>query len=87
VHAWPRRGEEHRADHPGDVSRPKKWSTASCCRPAVARHPRTIGTFSYWASDLTSWEEGNTEMGGYLKTLLFDNGVAETFLLGPENPI
>jgi predicted AlkP superfamily phosphohydrolase/phosphomutase len=47
----------------------------------------TIGTFSYWASDLTSWEEGNTEMGGYLKTLLFDNGVAETFLLGPENPI
>jgi predicted AlkP superfamily phosphohydrolase/phosphomutase len=47
----------------------------------------TVGTFYYWASDLTSWEEGNTEFGGYLKTLLFDNGVAETFLQGPESPI
>ncbi len=47
----------------------------------------TVGTFYYWASDLTSWEEGNTEFGGYLKTLLFDGGTAETFLKGPENPI
>ncbi len=47
----------------------------------------TVGTFYYWASDLTSWEEGNTEFGGYLKTLLFDNGVAETFLVGPESPV
>jgi predicted AlkP superfamily phosphohydrolase/phosphomutase len=47
----------------------------------------TIGTFSYWATDLSSFEEGNTEMGGYLKRLLFDGGVAKTLLKGPENPI
>ncbi|MBI3931873.1 MAG: alkaline phosphatase family protein [Acidobacteria bacterium] len=47
----------------------------------------TIGTFSYWATDLSSFEEGNTEMGGYLKRLLFDGGVAQTFIRGPENPI
>lgn len=47
----------------------------------------TIGTFYYWASDLTSFEEGNTEFGGYLKALVFQNGAAETVLRGPENPI
>jgi predicted AlkP superfamily phosphohydrolase/phosphomutase len=47
----------------------------------------TIGTFSYWATDLSSFEEGNTEMGGYLRRLLFDGGVAKTLLKGPENPI
>ena len=47
----------------------------------------TIGTFYYWATDLTSSEEGNTEFGGYLKTLLFEGGVSETVLKGPENPI
>ena len=47
----------------------------------------TIGTFNYWATDLTSFKEGNTEFGGYLKTLLFEGGVADTFLKGPENPI
>src|SRR5262245_40694220 len=47
----------------------------------------TIGTFYYWATDLTSFEEGNTEFGGYLKTLLFEGGVADTVLKGPENPI
>jgi predicted AlkP superfamily phosphohydrolase/phosphomutase len=47
----------------------------------------TVGTFNYWATDLTSFEEGNTEFGGYLKTLLFDGGLADTFIKGPENPI
>jgi predicted AlkP superfamily phosphohydrolase/phosphomutase len=47
----------------------------------------TVGTFYYWASDLPSFEEGNTEFGGYLKRLVFENGVAETALKGPENPI
>jgi predicted AlkP superfamily phosphohydrolase/phosphomutase len=47
----------------------------------------TVGTFYYWATDLTSFEEGNTEFGGYLKTLLFEGGVADTVLKGPENPI
>src|SRR4051794_18733594 len=47
----------------------------------------TLGTFSYWATDLSSFEEGNTEFGGFLKRLLFENGVSETVLKGPENPI
>jgi predicted AlkP superfamily phosphohydrolase/phosphomutase len=47
----------------------------------------TLGTFNYWATDLSSFEEGNTEFGGFLKRLLFDGGVAQTFLKGPENPI
>jgi predicted AlkP superfamily phosphohydrolase/phosphomutase len=47
----------------------------------------TIGTFNYWATDLSSFEEGNTEMGGYLKRLLFDGGVARPLLKGPDNPI
>jgi predicted AlkP superfamily phosphohydrolase/phosphomutase len=47
----------------------------------------TWGTFYYWATDLSSFEEGNTEFGGYLKRLLFDGGVSRTLLKGPENPI
>jgi predicted AlkP superfamily phosphohydrolase/phosphomutase len=47
----------------------------------------TLGTFYYWASDLSSYEEGNTEFGGFLKRLLFDGGVSETVLVGPENPV
>ena len=47
----------------------------------------TIGTFYYWATDLSSYEENNTEFGGVLKRLLFDAGVSETFLKGPENPV
>lgn len=47
----------------------------------------TLGTFNYWASDLSSFEENNTEFGGYLKRLLFDGGVAKTLLKGPDNPI
>ena len=47
----------------------------------------TLGTFYYWATDLSAYEEGNTEFGGFLKRLLFDAGVSETVLKGPENPI
>jgi predicted AlkP superfamily phosphohydrolase/phosphomutase len=47
----------------------------------------TLGTFYYWATDLSSYEEGNTEFGGILKRLLLDGGVAETLLKGPESPI
>lgn len=47
----------------------------------------TIGTFNYWASDLSSFEEGATEFGGFLKRLLFEGGVAKTFVRGPESPI
>jgi predicted AlkP superfamily phosphohydrolase/phosphomutase len=47
----------------------------------------TLGTFNYWASDLSSFEEGNVEFGGFLKRLLFENGVGQTFLKGPESPV
>ena len=47
----------------------------------------TLGTFNYWATDLSSFEEGNTEFGGYLKRLLFEAGVAQPLLKGPDNPI
>jgi predicted AlkP superfamily phosphohydrolase/phosphomutase len=47
----------------------------------------TLGTFYYWATDLSAFEEGNTEFNGYLKRLLFDDGVARTVLRGPTNPI
>ncbi len=47
----------------------------------------TIGTFNYWATDLSSFEEGSTEMGGFLKRLLFDGGVAHPLLKGPDNPV
>jgi len=47
----------------------------------------TLGTFYYWATDLSAYEEGNTEFGGFLRRLLFDGGVSETVLKGPENPI
>ena len=47
----------------------------------------SMGTFYYWATDLSSYEEGNTEFGGFLKRLLFDGGVSETLLKGPQSPI
>jgi predicted AlkP superfamily phosphohydrolase/phosphomutase len=47
----------------------------------------TQGTFYYFATDLSRYEEGNTEMGGILKRLAFDGDVAQTELVGPPNPI
>jgi predicted AlkP superfamily phosphohydrolase/phosphomutase len=47
----------------------------------------TMGTFSYFATDLSRYEEGNTEMGGILRRLVFDRNVAQTELVGPPNPI
>jgi predicted AlkP superfamily phosphohydrolase/phosphomutase len=47
----------------------------------------TMGTFYYFATDLSRYEEGNTEMGGILKRLLVENDVAHTELVGPPNPI
>ena len=46
----------------------------------------TVGTFYYWSTDLSSFEEGSPEFGGYLKRLLFDGGVSKTYLRGPESP-
>jgi predicted AlkP superfamily phosphohydrolase/phosphomutase len=47
----------------------------------------TMGTFSYYATDLSRYEEGNTEMGGILKRLVFDGSIASTELEGPPSPI
>ncbi len=47
----------------------------------------TVGTFYYFATDLSRYEEGNTEMGGILKRLVFEGDTAQTELVGPANPI
>lgn len=47
----------------------------------------TMGTFSYFATDLSRYEEGNTEFGGILRRLAFDRRVAQAELVGPPNPI
>jgi predicted AlkP superfamily phosphohydrolase/phosphomutase len=50
----------------------------------------TMGTFYYFATDLSRYEEGNTEFGGVLKRLVFDGpgtSVARTELIGPPDPI
>ena len=47
----------------------------------------TMGTFSYFGTDLSRYEEGNTEFGGILKRIVFDGNVAHPELDGPPNPI
>lgn len=47
----------------------------------------TMGTFSFYATDLSRYEEGSTEMGGILRRLVMDGEVAKTELVGPPNPI
>lgn len=47
----------------------------------------TMGTFYYFGTDLSRYEEGNTEFGGILKRLVFEGDVAQTELVGPPNPI
>ena len=47
----------------------------------------TMGTFYYFATDLSRYEEGSTEFGGILKRLVFEGDVARTQLVGPPNPI
>ena len=47
----------------------------------------TMGTFYYFATDLSRYEEGNTEFGGILKRLVFDGNIAPAEIIGPPNPI
>lgn len=47
----------------------------------------TMGTFYYYATDLSRYEEGNSEFGGILRRLVFENRVAQADLVGPPNPI
>ena len=45
-----------------------------------------MGTFYYFATDLSRYEEGNTEFGGILKRLVIENDVARTELDRPAEP-
>ncbi|HXW04016.1 MAG TPA: alkaline phosphatase family protein [Vicinamibacterales bacterium] len=47
----------------------------------------TMGTFYYFATDLSRYEEGNTEFGGILRRLVVEGDVARSELIGPPNPI
>jgi predicted AlkP superfamily phosphohydrolase/phosphomutase len=47
----------------------------------------TMGTFYYFATDLSRYEEGDTEFGGILRRVVFDQRVAQAELVGPPNPI
>ena len=47
----------------------------------------TMGTFYYFATDLSRYEEGNTEFGGILRRLVFEGNTARSVLVGPPNPI
>ena len=47
----------------------------------------TMGTFYYYATDLSRYEEGNTEFGGILRRLVFDGTTAQAELVGPPNPV
>jgi predicted AlkP superfamily phosphohydrolase/phosphomutase len=47
----------------------------------------TMGTFYYFATDLSRYEEGNTEFGGVLKRLTINRDVAHTEIIGPPNPV
>ena len=47
----------------------------------------TMGTFHYLGTDVSRYEEGNTEFGGILKRLVFDGDTAQAELVGAPNPI
>ncbi len=47
----------------------------------------TMGTFSYFGTDLSRYEEGSTAFGGILRRLVFDDDDATTELVGPPDPI
>src|SRR6478735_10193472 len=47
----------------------------------------TMGTFYYFGTDVSRYEEGDTEMGGLIKRLIFDGDVAQTDLVGAPNPV
>ncbi|HMD35880.1 MAG TPA: alkaline phosphatase family protein [Vicinamibacterales bacterium] len=48
----------------------------------------TMGTFSYYGTDVSRYEAGDTEMGGIIRRLLVESGdVVHTDFVGPPNPI
>lgn len=47
----------------------------------------TLGTYQYYATDLSPYEEGRTQFGGILRRLAMDGDTARTELEGPPDPI
>ena len=88
---WVTAGTRRRAlEHPhraGHVSAGGRARTASCSSGLPLPDIRgTMGTFYYFATDLSRYEEGNTEFGGILKRLVFEGDVAHTELDRPAEP-
>ncbi|MCI0412297.1 alkaline phosphatase family protein [bacterium] len=46
-----------------------------------------LGRYSYWATDLSDFEMGDTEFGGNLSRLEFDGDTASASVVGPISPI
>lgn len=46
----------------------------------------TWGTFFYFGTDITKWEEGDTEFGGRLESLEFRGNTATASISGPVDP-
>jgi hypothetical protein len=46
-----------------------------------------MGTFYYFGTDLSRYEEGDTEFGGILRRLVFSGDAAQAELVGPPNPV
>jgi len=47
----------------------------------------TLGTYQYYATDLSPYEEGRTVFGGILRRLAMEGDTARTELEGPPDPI
>ena len=47
----------------------------------------TLGTYQYFATDLSPYEEGRTQFGGILRRLTLEGDLARTEIDGPPNPI
>jgi len=47
----------------------------------------TLGTYHFYSTDISRFEEGNSEFGGIITRLRFENDIAHTRLVGPPNPI
>jgi predicted AlkP superfamily phosphohydrolase/phosphomutase len=47
----------------------------------------TLGTFLYFGTDISRYEQGDTEFGGILTRLIVEGDTATTELAGPPNPI
>lgn len=47
----------------------------------------TMGTFHYYATDVSRFEEGYSEKGAVVARLAFEGGTARATFIGPPNPI